>query len=222
MPPFFRTLVYFMIGLAVVGLLWEAAAWVIDTPTRLPAMSVVLRKALALAPSPDYMRHATESGTALLYGLLPALIGGVLLGVMTSGSPAIRWLIGPLAVTLGGAPLVALLPIFVSWWGLTIVMKSVTVAVVAGFPAMNATMVAAEEKSRTVAILSGLRVGVVLGVTALVIIEFAAASRGVGFFIMSSANLFDTTATMAGIVLVVLPTIVVAALLQAIEVQLGD
>jgi NitT/TauT family transport system permease protein len=180
----------------------------------------VVRKALALAPSPDYLRHATESGTALLYGLLPALIVGVLLGVMAGSS--LRWLVGPLAVTLGSAPLIALLPIFVSWWGLTIVMKSATVAVAAGFPIMNATMVAAEEKSRTVAILSGMRLGVVLGVTALIIIEFAAASRGVGYFIMSSANMFDTTATMAGILLVVLPTIVVAVLLQAIEVQLGD
>jgi predicted dinucleotide-binding enzyme len=39
---------------------------------------------------------------------------------------------------------------------------------------------------------------------------------------MSSASMFDTTTTLAGIVLVTVPTIAVAALLQAIEAQVGD
>jgi len=221
-PPFFRTLLYTLFGIAIVALAWEAAALVIDTPTKLPAMSGVLRKAIAIAPSADYVRHATDSGTALLYGLLPALIGAVLLGMMADTSSGIRFLVGPLAVVLGAAPLIALLPMFVAWWGLTMTMKASAIGVLAGFPVMNAVMLVAGEKSRTVAILHGLRLGVVLGMTALVMVEFAAASRGVGYFIMSSANMFDTTATMAGIVLVVLPTILVAALLQAIEAQLGD
>jgi ABC-type nitrate/sulfonate/bicarbonate transport system permease component len=87
---------------------------------------------------------------------------------------------------------------------------------------MNAAAVAAGEKSRTVAILHGLRLGVVLGVSALIVAEFVAGSRGVGFVIMSSASMFDTTTTLAGTVLVTVPTIAAAALLQAIEAQVGD
>ena len=222
MPPFFRTLLYTLVGLAIVALAWEAAALLIDSPTKLPAMSAVVRRAIALAPSADYMRHATDSGTALLYGLLPALIGAVVLGMMAETSSGIRLLVGPLAVTLGSAPLIVLLPMFLAWWGLTMTMKAIAIGIVAGFPVMNAVMIAAGEKSRTVAILHGLRLGVMLGMTALVIVEFAAANRGVGYFIMSSANVFDTTATMAGIMLVVVPTILVVALLQAIEAQVGD
>ena len=221
-PPFFRTLLYTLVGLAIVALAWEAAALLIDSPTKLPAMSAVVRRAIALAPSADYMRHATDSGTALLYGLLPALIGAVVLGMMAETSSGIRLLVGPLAVTLGSAPLIVLLPMFLAWWGLTMTMKAIAIGIVAGFPVMNAVMIAAGEKSRTVAILHGLRLGVMLGMTALVIVEFAAANRGVGYFIMSSANVFDTTATMAGIVLVVVPTVLVVALLQAIEAQVGD
>lgn len=222
MPPFFRTLLSAMVGLVLVAVVWELAAWLIDSPTRLPAMTAVLSKASVLAPSSDYLRHATDSGTALLYGLLPALVIAVPLGLLANTSPGARWLIGSLAVALGGAPLAALLPTFVAWWGLTMIMKAVTVAVVAGFPVVNAVMLAAGARRRTAAVLGGLRLGVVLGVTALIVVEFAAASRGVGYFIMSSANMFDTTATMAGVVLVAVPTIVVATLLQAIEVQVGD
>ena len=153
---------------------------------------------------------------------MPAVIGGILLGMMADASAGIRFLVAPLAVTLGAAPLVALLPMFVAWWGLTMGMKAGLVGVAAGFPVMNAVMVAAGEKSRTVATLHGMRLGVVLGVSALIIAEFVAGSRGVGFIIMSSASMFDTVATLAGTVLVAVPTIVVAALLQAIEAQVGD
>ena len=222
MPPFFRILFYTLVGLALIALCWEVAARLMDNPTRLPSMIVVVNKAITLAQSADYIRHATDSGMALLYGLLPALIGAILLGMMADGSTGIRLLVGPLAVTLGAAPLVALLPMFVAWWGLTIAMKAGLVGVAAGFPVMNAVMVAAGEKSRTVAILHGLRLGVVVGVSALTITEFVAGSRGVGYIIMSSASMFDTTTTLAGTVLVAVPTIAVAALLQAIEAQVGD
>ena len=222
MPPFFRILFYTLAGLALIALGWQVAALMIDSPVRLPAMIVVVNKAVAVAQSADYIRHATDSGTALLYGLLPAVIGGILLGMMADASAGMRLLVGPLAITLGAAPLVALLPMFVAWWGLTITMKAGLVGVVAGFPVMNAVMVAAGEKSRTVAILHGLRLGVVLGVSALIVAEFVAGSRGVGYVIMSSASMFDTTTTLAGIVLVTVPTIAVAALLQAIEAQVGD
>jgi ABC-type nitrate/sulfonate/bicarbonate transport system permease component len=221
-PPFLRILFYTLLGLALIAFAWQAAAIAIDSPTRLPAMTVVLNKAIALAQTTDYIRHATDSGTALLYGLLPAVIGGILLGMMADASAGIRLLVGPLAVTLGAAPLVALLPMFVAWWGLTMTMKAGLVGVAAGFPVMNAVMVAAGEKSRTVAILHGLRLGVVLGVSALTITEFVAGSRGVGYIIMSSASMFDTTSTLAGTMLVMVPTIAVAALLQAIEAQVGD
>jgi ABC-type nitrate/sulfonate/bicarbonate transport system permease component len=221
-PPFFRILFYTLVGLALIALGWEVAARLMDNPTRLPSMIVVVNKAITLAQSADYIRHATDSGMALLYGLLPALIGAILLGMMADASTGIRLLVGPLAVTLGAAPLVALLPMFVAWWGLTLTMKAGLVGVAAGFPVMNAVMVAAGEKSRTVAILHGLRLGVVVGVSALTITEFVAGSRGVGFVIMSSASMFDTTTTLAGTVLVTVPTIAVAALLQAIEAQVGD
>jgi NitT/TauT family transport system permease protein len=221
-PPFFRILFYTLVGLALIALGWEVAARLMENPVRLPAMLVVANKATTLAQSADYIRHATDSGTALLYGLLPAVIGGILLGMMAEASTGMRLLVAPFAVTLGAAPLVVLLPMFVAWWGLTITMKAGLVGVAAGFPVINAVMVAAGEKSRTVAILHGLRLGIVLGVSALIIAEFVAGSRGVGYVIMSSASMFDTTTTLAGILLVTVPTIAVAALLQAIEAQVGD
>jgi len=55
----------------------------------------------------------------------------------------------------------------------------------------------------------------------LLLSEFLASTRGVGYFIMNTASMFDTTGTMAGIVLIVVPTVLVVALLQAIEEQVA-
>ena len=66
MPPFFRILFYTVLGLALIAAGWEVAARLIDSPTRLPTMLVVVNRAITLAQSADYIRHATESGTALL------------------------------------------------------------------------------------------------------------------------------------------------------------
>ena len=53
---------------------------------------------------------------------------------------------GLFAVALAAAPLVALVPAFVLWWGLTITTKAVAVFAVALFASMNMVMVSAGAK----------------------------------------------------------------------------
>jgi NitT/TauT family transport system permease protein len=240
MPAFIRTLLQAIIGLAVIGLVWTIAALMIGDPIRLPPLDTAVSKALELAASEDYHRHVEESGTALVLGLAPALLAGALLGALARVSPPMRWLIGSPALALAAAPLVALVPLFVLWWGLTITTKAIAVFIVALFPVINMVVVSPGAPRHRVhtgvdddvpmpaagggtvrAILCGLRLGVVFGVTGLIVCEFMASTRGVGYFIMNSASVFDTVAMTAGIVLVVVPTVVVVALLQAIEEQIA-
>ena len=247
MPPFVRTLLEAILGLAVIAAVWIVAGGTVDN-AKLPSLPVVLRKAIELAPSDDFLRHFGDSGTALLLGLLPALLAGVFFGMIAGMSRGTRWLFGPFAVTLGGTPLVLLVPLFFAWWGVTIATKAAAVFVMVGFPIMNMVMVATGTKRPVVlngngsrrhapivdvnanaantaavaaAIIGGLRVGVVIGVTALVIVEFMAGNYGVGYFIAQSANMSDMTATMAGIGIIAVPTILMAAFLQAIQEQVA-
>jgi ABC-type nitrate/sulfonate/bicarbonate transport system permease component len=71
------------------------------------------------------------------------------------------------------------------------------------------------------AIIGGLRVGVVIGVTALIIVEFMSGEHGVGHFIAQSATTPDMVTTMAAIGLIGVPTIMMAAFLQAIQEQVA-
>src|SRR5262249_28847631 len=186
------------------------AGFVISDPIRLPPLGAVVAKAIEVAFSDDYLRHIEESGTALVLGLGPALLVGVVLGVAARLSSGLRWLIGPIAIALAAAPLVTLVPLFVLWWGLTITAKAAAVFAVAAFPIMNMVMVSAgaarhriypevdDDKplpaaggGTTRAIFCGLRLGVIFGVTGLVACEFTSSTRGVGYFIANSASVFD-------------------------------
>src|SRR4051794_41784371 len=116
-PPFFRILFYTLLGLALIALGWEVAARLMENPIRLPPMLVVVNKAATLAQSADYIRHATDSGTALLYGLLPAVIGGALFRMVADASASLRVLVAPIAVTPGAPPPGGLVALFFPWWG---------------------------------------------------------------------------------------------------------
>src|SRR5262245_10942639 len=206
MPAFVKTLLQAVIGLAIVGLIWVIAAPVIGDPVRLPPLGPVIAKAVELASSADYHRHIEESGTALVLGLAPALLAGIVLGVIARLSSSMRWLIGPIASALAAAPLGTPVPVVVLGWGLTSHAKAAAVFVVAVFPIMNMLMVSPPTNHRvslnsremeyekplpetgkaTVrAIFCGLRLGVMFGMSALIVCEFMASTRGVGYFIMN-------------------------------------
>jgi ABC-type nitrate/sulfonate/bicarbonate transport system permease component len=212
-----------ILGLAVIAGIWVAAAALWQDPGKLPPLQATLDRALELATSDDYREHVNASAHVLLWGLLPAVIGGILLGLLTGVSAVLRWLFGSLLITLGTAPLVALLSMLLLWLGLGPNVTAIAVAVIVVFPVANVVMMslASRQASTALAFVRGLRRGVVLGATALVICEMLIARFGVAKFIMVAGSQFETLNVAAGTVLLFVPVIAVAAILQAIEEQLA-
>lgn len=212
-----------ILGLAVIALAWWALAALLQNANTLPPFMTALNRALQLAASDEYRPHASASAWVLLLGLLPAIVGGILLGMLAGSSTAFRWLLGPLFVTLGAVPLIALMPMLLLWLGIGLTMTSIAVAILTVFPVANAVMVSlgTRQGSLPLAIVRGLRWGVVFGAATLVICEMLIARSGVGTYIKNAGALFDTTGVAAGILLLFVPIIAAAAILQAIEEQLA-
>lgn len=212
-----------ILGLAVIALAWWAAAAILQDPNRLPLPQAAFNRALELATSDDYRQHVGASALIVLGGLLPAIAGGILVGVVAGISGVSRWLLGPLLVTLGAAPLIALMSMLVLWIGLSPKLTLVAVGIITLFPVANVVMMslAARQGSVLLAAVRGLRWGVVLGATAIVICEMLTARTGAGTFIMNAGSQLQTADVAAGIVLVSVPVIAVAAILQAIEEQIA-
>jgi ABC-type nitrate/sulfonate/bicarbonate transport system permease component len=212
-----------IIGLAIIAVAWIAASVIIQDTNRLPALGTVVNRAIELATSDGYRQHIDASTSVLLRGLLPAIGGGILFGIIAGLFGPFRWLLGPLFVALAAVPLIALMPLLLLWFGLGPNLTATAVAIITVFPVANAVMIslASRQNQVALAIVRGLRWGVVVGASALVICEMLAARAGAGTFIMNAGAQFDTVGVAAGIMLVFVPVIAVAAILQGVEEQLA-
>jgi ABC-type nitrate/sulfonate/bicarbonate transport system permease component len=234
---FVGTLLQAIIGLVVIALAWWIAASMgpQSGSQMLPGPEAVASKAIELLQLGAFQQHIWASLTVLLYGLAPALLAGMLLGAAAGASSGARWVFGPLILVIAAAPLVVLLPMLILWFGLTIAPKVILVFLVAAFSAANTTMTLwpkrtelplrrGEEASApgaARAVMAGLRLGVILGVSVLMVAELAASNTGLGYFVLVSGQMFNTTDALAAALVIILPTVAVGAFLQAIEEQLA-
>ena len=241
---FVNTLLQAILGTALLAGAWWASTTMLQAgqarPYMLPGPEAVAAKVLEFSQADAFLQHVWASLTILAYGLVPALFIGVIIGAIAGASAAGRWLFGPLVITIGAAPLVALLPVLNLWLGHSVAEKAWIVLLVAMFPAANAVMArwpkhhrlrmeesGFEERAavrqgsagRAAAIIAGLRIGVIFGVTALVVAELVAADSGLGYFITMSRQMFNTADAMAALLVIIVPTMTVGVFLQAIEEQ---
>src|SRR2546423_13110984 len=116
---FVNTLLQAILGTAILAGAWWAGTSVLlagqARPYMLPGPEVVAARVMEFLTADAFLNHVWASLTILMYGLLPALLVGVIIGAAAGGSSAGRWLIGPLAVTDAAVPLVALMPVVVPW-----------------------------------------------------------------------------------------------------------
>src|SRR5262245_7964007 len=243
---FIKTLLQAILGVAIIAGAWWAATTALTAGQArrymLPGPEVVAAKVLEFITTDIFWQHIWASLTVLAYGLVPALLIGIILGAVAGASSAGRWLIGAVTLPTAAAPLVALLPILVLWLGQSFVSKVWLILLVAMFPTANAVMTrwpksyrvrlensgfeeraAAKQGSagRTLAMVAGLRLGVLFGVSALIVAELVAAKDGLGYFIAMSTSMFNTADALAALLVMAVPTVAVGVFLQAIEEQLA-
>jgi NitT/TauT family transport system permease protein len=246
---FVSTLLQAIIGFAILTVAWGLGGSLAQasraSPQLFPGPAAVAEKVMELIATDSFQQHIWSSLTVLLYGLAPALVLALLIGIACGASGVARWLLGPLVITIAAAPVVALLPLLVVWLGLSMTPKIVLVFLAAMFPAANTILArwpkrraaAADDMdpldearpmspayrapSRVAAVAAGLRIGVLLGVTALVVTEITGSNSGLGYFVVMSGSLFNTAEAMAAALVILVPTMAIGVFLQAIEEQLA-
>ncbi|HYF18127.1 MAG TPA: ABC transporter permease [Ramlibacter sp.] len=218
-------------GLALLGALlltWEAAArglalsaLVLPPPSR---VAEVLWRGLATG---YFWPHLRATGLELLLGLAVGGAFGFAAGVLLAESPRLRALLLPYVVVSQVVPKLALMPLFIVWFGFGLLPTVVVTALICFFPLMENTLTGLAQvppdrlelfrmlgasrlqvlwrlklPTGLPAILAGLRIAVVLALVGVVVAEFIGTSQGLGALIIAAQGSMDTPLMFAVLVLV--------------------
>jgi len=237
-------LAYGLLGFVIVLPLWEAVVRLgLVRRVTLSAPSLILEAAWEdLFVNGILWPHLIQSSQQFFLGLGLALITGVPLGLALGLFRRLNYFLDPWLSAIYATPTIALVPLIVLVLGLGIESKIFIVWLEAIFVIVVTTMVgvhAAEARYLDLArsfrasrwftfrsvivpssfpyILTALRLGVTRSLVGVVVAEFFAANKGLGFFINFSGTTLRTDRVMLGVILLGLLGVVLGEAIRRIE-----
>lgn len=219
-----------LLGIVSVGgvlFAWEALGRSgLIAPLFLPPLSSVLTEAARMGQSGELLGHLQASLWRIFWGFGLGAGFGILLGLAMGVSRMVDGLGHPLVVATYPIPKIALLPLFILWLGLGEATKVAVIGLGVFFPVLVNTRSGVKDVNplhiqaaislgsgrariaRKVllpgslpTIFAGLKLGAGAALLLLVTAEMIAADKGIGFMILSAANLMQTTRLLLGILL---------------------
>lgn len=237
------------VGLVVFVLLIALAEWGTRagwiSALTLPKPSDVLATFGELYTSGLLFQHLGPSLSRLVMGALIGISAGISTGVLIGLFSYIRAGLVPLVAALFPIPKIALLPLFVIWFGIGEGSKYALIAFGTFTPTVVATYGAVDNVDRTLirmgqsfgltwwsivrkivlpgampGILSGLRISLAIAIILLVAAEMLGAEYGIGAYILQAGSLYDLERLFAGVVILSLLGVLVNAAVGIAERRL--
>jgi NitT/TauT family transport system permease protein len=182
---------------------------------------------------------------AMFWGFLLGAVSGIIVGVILGSSPVLSGIFRPFLVSLNSIPRLALVPLFILWFGFGLQMKVALVSLIVFFlvfyatyegvrdveqrlldvlKVMDASKLSLQMKVRIPSamawIIQGLQVSIPYALVAAVTAEIIGSNTGIGFLIQRSAGVFYTAGVFAGIVILVIVAVIINALVTLVERRL--
>ena len=193
---------------------------------------------------PALMPHATQTLFTTLVGFALGVLAGILIGVVIGSSKLAYDVAYPLLVGFSSIPKVAVVPIFVVWFGAGTVPAILTSMVISIFPVVVnvATGLATTEPEledvlralgatkrdilwnvglpRTMPYLfASLKIAITLAFVGTVLSETVAANRGIGNVMMIASGNFDVALVFAGLFILAFLGVALYAIFSFIELK---
>lgn len=227
MPKFNAAWIATPVVLILLIAIWQAYVTIFAvSPFILPSPLAVWQSTLVLLADSRTWGHALITLYEIVLGFIVAVIIGIVFGGFLG---KIRWLeqtLNPLIVGLQVMPKVALIPLFIVWFGFGVTSKIVLAAVISFFPIMTNTILGiksveaghrdvmlalnssrwqtfrdVELPSALPFILTGMEVGIVLATIGAIVGEYLGGSQGLGYMAVATLNAFDVQA-MFGVIFI--------------------
>lgn len=237
------------VGFAVFAVLIALVEWGTRTgwitSLTLPRPSDVMKTLGELYSSGLLYKHLSLSLSRLVIGAALGASVGVSVGVVIALFSYIRAGLVPLIAAIFPIPKIALLPLFVIWFGIDEGSKYALIAFGTFTPTVVATYGAVDNVDRSLirmgqsfglswfsivrkivlpgampGILSGLRISLAIAIILLVAAEMLGAQYGIGAYILEAGSLYDLERLFAGVVILSLLGVIVSAVIGLIERRL--
>jgi NitT/TauT family transport system permease protein len=232
----------------VVFALWETGSRSgLISPIALPAPSEALGALSDLVETGMLWRHLEASLTRLVLGWSIGTALGILVGLAIGLFSTVRAGLSPVVSALFVIPKIALLPLFVVWFGIGEGSKVATIVFGTFFPTVVSTYGGVDNVDRNLvrmgqsfslswlsmvrkiilpgslpAILSGARISASIAIILLVAAEMIGAEYGIGAYILMAGSLFALDQLIAGVALLSIIGLAVAWLIGRAERTLLD
>ncbi len=216
------------VGLVVFAILlaaWQTGSQLgLISPLVLPAPTEAFDAFVELVRSGNLWRHVSASMGRLIVGFSAGTVLGLIVGTLIGLSSLARAGITPLVSAVFPIPKIALLPLFIIWFGIGEGSKVATILFGSFFPTVIATYGGIDNVDRTLirmgqsfnlsridiirkiiapaalpAILSGMRISASISIILLVAAEMIGAEYGIGAYVLLAGNLMATDQLLVGV-----------------------
>ena len=214
----------------------------IITSLTMPIPSDVFWTLIELWQSGLLFKHLAPSLSRLVVGSFIGCSFGICVGIIIGLFSLARAGLVPLVAAIFPIPKIALLPLFVIWFGIDETSKYALIALGTFTPTVVATYGAVDNVDRTLirmgqsyslswmsivrkivlpgampGVLSGLRISLAIAIILLVAAEMLGAEYGIGAYILQAGSLYDLERLFAGVAILSVIGVLVSAMIGLLE-----
>ncbi len=224
---------------------WEFAGRYVN-PIFLSSPSAIAVAFVELIQSGELIRATGSSLLSFLLGMSLTVVFGIGIGVAMGRIRLVEYILEPYVTALYSTPSIALIPLFILWFGVGMAAKVFIIFFLSVFIVIINTFTGVRNLGQSVLdvgtafganqrqsfymivlpaalpfIMTGLRLAVGRGILAMIVAEFFTSISGLGGMIVKYANFFQTAKMFVPIVVVSLLGVCAVELLKRLEIKLA-
>ena len=186
--------------------------------------------------------HLRTTTYEVILGFVIGAFLGIVLGYIFIKVDALKTMLMPYLIFLQTAPKIALVPLFVIWFGIGLVSKVVLIISMVLFPVLSGMMLGLESIPPDVrnlmkilkaskwqifsqvemqyslpALFASMKVGIVQAVIGAIVAEWMSGKQGLGYILTYASSTYDTPMLLAGIIVTIILGIATYQVISVLE-----
>ncbi|RVU55160.1 ABC transporter permease [Anaerosphaera multitolerans] len=236
----------YIISILFFIIIWHLYVKISNVPTYvLPSPGIVMEQLLELFSSGTIYPHLLVTSMEVIIGFIIGAFLGIVLGYFIVKSSTLKYALMPYLVFAQTAPKIALVPLFVIWFGIGLVSKIILIVSMVIFPVMMGIITGIDsipEDSRNLmkilksspsqilfqlelpyslpALFSSFKIGIVQAVIGAIVAEWISGKQGLGYILTYASSTYNTPMLIAGIVVTIVVGVITYELIALIENKL--